>query len=278
MVTDKEYKELYIDCEKVAVKYRIDVEEIGDILHNIYLSSYNKEITNVKGYFYKAFINRCIDITRKRKYNTVDIFDTDKEEEIEIEDVFIEKAATIIDTVNENLLLHIPEIDKQLFRAFILANVSFTKLSLQFNIAKAIVISKVNNLVRYLCFINTGKMYIKNIIRHNKRIHKKVMVYKIRKQEYMKYADCITSAHLGYSFNYEVFKTAGEEMLGMTFSSTDKHNKEKLKQAAQKLYDELYVVDKELVEEVKINIEDDKDTTTIQPTRKRTNKKSLRQD
>jgi RNA polymerase sigma factor (sigma-70 family) len=277
-LTEQQYLKLLSDCKKVAFKFNIKSEEAGDIFHNVYLKVYDKEITsNIEGYFYKAFVNHCLDLVKKsgfkrdRRTNSIDLrFEETYTDELIEKSSSIETSEVIIDTLNDTLLPDVPELDKQMFRLYFILNKSYATIAKDLGYSRDTVIQKVTNLTKYLCYMNTSKMWSKRIDTINNKKIKTVMRNTLRKQEYLKYVDTVTNAQFGYSFNYELFKEASLNMLNKVITDTDKHNREKLKQLAQLLFDELYTVDKETIDEIK-PIKDD--TTIKKKVVKNTNKK-----
>lgn len=91
-----------------------------------------------------------------------------------------------------------------------------------------------------------------------------------------KYNECITNAHKGLFFNYDIFKEACKFILNIELEKNDKYNREKLKQAALKMYNLIYTQDlpKEDTILIKNNIEDGKITNKpVKKNSKNVNKK-----
>lgn len=228
-LTTKQYNEICENCKNISIKFGLQ-DEWEDLLHNVFLSSSNKDIDNVVHYITRSFKNRCIDFKRKKvvKYQSVDNLELVDEEESN----YSTTAGAIIDAVDTELLLNVPALDKLLFISYFKEGLSYLKTSKKFKIANKTTIEKINNLVKYLCLIKIGKFYQKM---------KKSTEVKVRDEAYVKYVECVTSAHFGYSFNYDLFSEACEVILNVTLLKQDKYNKEKLKQAAAKLFNEIYV-------------------------------------
>jgi len=255
MVTDKEYKSIAKKCKIIAKGFKIE-DDYEDILQNVFISSLNKNVDNVESYITKSFRNRCIDIKRKKQLEYVSVDNIDVLDDKESN--YSETAAALIYAIESEPFLNIPAIDKMLFLTYFKEGLSYINTSKKHKIDNSTSINKIKNLIQYICLIKLNKFFTK----YNKKMKKVDSV--VLKPEYEKYGECVLSARNGYYFNYDLFKDACE-VAGIILSKTDKFNKEKLKQAADKLFNLMFVEVKDDIEFVKeevINdikeVEDDK--------------------
>lgn len=293
MVTQKEHEKLLKSCTSIAFKFRIkNKDDIADMLQDCYVSSISKTAINIPAYVYISFRNKCIDEYRRRKSSSymkeVDlsylkqtpseniVLDIDSSE-LDALDI----AQLVLDSLDKDFFLHIPVLHKNMYKSYF-TNVkteSYKEISTKNNMRLSTTIDIITNLTNYCCLLIMGKFYSKFRTVINKKNIYQIYMHTLRRQEYLKYTECITSAHFGYHFNFELFREAAKEMMSIELLPMDKHNREKLKQAALKLFTELYRVDEVTqtvvtqTEQVNIEQNEDKDTTTDNKT-KRTGRKS----
>ena len=286
MITQKQHEKLLRDCTLMASRYGIkDIEDIRDILQNCYLSSLDKTVVNFVPYIFISFKNRCIDYHKHRKssnYKEKVKLDYTMTEDLEVNES-LEIASLILDCLDMDFYFHIPIVYKNMFKDYFLNNKSYANIAKENKMNLSRTIETITNLTNYSCLLTIGTFYIKQFKLVNNKKTYKIMQHTLRKTEYLKYTECITSAHFGYHFNFELFREACREMLFIELAPMDKHNREKLKQAALKLFTELYRVDEvkqTVIEEpVKIDSDEIKDTITtkkkLQRVSGKSNKKSL---
>ena len=297
MVTQAEHEKLLRDCASLAFKYHIkNIDDVKDILQDCYYSSLNKTVINIPAYIYVSFRNNCIDEYRRRKsavymkevslseLKTIPL--DDNKIDIDSSDLdALDIAQLILDSLNKDYFLHIPTLHKDMYRSYYMElgkKESYKDIASKNNMRLSTTIEIITNLTNYCCLLTMGKFYSKFRKVINKKTFYQIFMHTLRKQEYLKYSECITSAHYGYHFNFDLFKEACKEMLSIELVPMDKHNKEKLKQAALKLFTELYRVDevtqstvtKSEVEPVNIEQNETKDTATTEVKTKGTARKS----